>query len=343
MPAVRVMTQNLYVGGDIARVVTAEFPAGTAAAVQQTLTEVVLNDFPARAQGVADAIVAVQPHLVGLQEVSVLEFPTASGKVRLDYLEILLAALGARGLHYEVASVVHNLEIDLMGVYLLDRDVILARADLPPGQFQVGNGRSGNFQAAIPIQFGSQQLAILRGWCSVDVFMRGRVFQFLNVHTDDANVQVPPYNLTVREMQIAELLAGPAASPLPILAVGDFNSDAISGGADGYQQLLSAGFRDAWVETGHSELEGATWGRSVVLDDPLAPLVQRLDLVLCRGAILRPDEMDILATSPASMVPSNYGYALWPSDHAGLCSVIGMPAPVMARGLPRRVLHAQDR
>ena len=137
---------------------------------------------------------------------------TPATDVQLDYLAILLAKLNQRGVHYAAVAVVTNMDIELptptanpsvfADVRLTDRDVILARVDLPRGQFLVSHPQAANFQTALPLpSLGS---SIPRGWCSVDVSIRGRNFRVINAHLEE-NTAAP-----IQIAQAEELLVGPA-------------------------------------------------------------------------------------------------------------------------------------
>jgi hypothetical protein len=93
---VDVMTRNLYLGAVLDPAVEAGSPEELAAADGQILREVVANDFPTRAKGLAQEILQTQPDLVGLQEVALWQStplsPTAT-PVNYDYLQLLLNQL----------------------------------------------------------------------------------------------------------------------------------------------------------------------------------------------------------------------------------------------------------
>ena len=57
--------------------------------------------------------------------------------------------------------------------------------------------------------------------------------------------------------QALELLAGPADTELPVILVGDFNSDAEANGT-AYLVLTGAGFIDVWEDQQPSN-SGFTW------------------------------------------------------------------------------------
>ena len=68
---VTVMTRNLYVGADIFRVVEAD-PTLILATIIEVYNTVVQTNFAERAEALADEVLEYQPHLIGLQEVSLI-------------------------------------------------------------------------------------------------------------------------------------------------------------------------------------------------------------------------------------------------------------------------------
>jgi hypothetical protein len=95
--------------------------------------------------------------LVGLQEAVLVRTQsppdgpaTPATTVVLDYVQILLNALAARGLHYEVVVQSINFDAELpsalgFDVRHTDREVILARADLKTSDLKLSNAQAGNF------------------------------------------------------------------------------------------------------------------------------------------------------------------------------------------------------
>lgn len=328
-----VMTRNLYVGADFGTITDLD-PTDPAylenlvsAVTAVYYTIVVQNDFHLRAEGIAAEIVAKKPDLVGLQEVSVVRlhppgapgFAAAapSGVVIVDYLVVLLEALAARGAHYAAVSVVTNLDAelpfmnletgDINYAQLTDHDVILARTDLPPGYLRLKNTAQGNFEANLA--FPAIGLEVLRGWCSVDATVRGRTIRFINTHLEE---ETSP---AIQWLQARELVAGPARVAMPVILVGDCNTDGNrQNGTVTYDGLLRAGFRDAWNAT-HRCAPGLTWGHDPFLADPTVPFVWRIDLILFKGKDLVAVKTDLFDTQLARSLPP-----FWPSDHAGVAS-----------------------
>ncbi|HEY6930895.1 MAG TPA: hypothetical protein VJA66_14555, partial [Thermoanaerobaculia bacterium] len=122
---VTVMTRNLYLGADVAPAVTAILsgdPTAVVGAVSEIWAKVRFTDFPARADGISREIAAAQPDLIGLQEAELWRSQTPAdfvagnaSHVEYDFVEILLHALEARGLHYSAVAQEHGFDIELPG------------------------------------------------------------------------------------------------------------------------------------------------------------------------------------------------------------------------------------
>jgi endonuclease/exonuclease/phosphatase family metal-dependent hydrolase len=325
---ITILDQNLYVGAEFTPILTLDstdpnYVRNLLGSVAQVYQGIVASDFPKRAQALAREIAATQPDLVTLQEVSLIrtQVPgdlllggtTSATDVQLDYLAILLANLNRHGLHYVAVAIVTNLDMELpmptadpavfADVRLTDHDVILARADLPPGQLRVSNPRAGNFQTALPLP--SLGASIPRGWCSVDVTTRGRTFRVINAHLEE-NIAAP-----IQAAQAQELLVGPAHTTLPVILAGDFNSDANGHDGTTTYDLLRHSFSDAWSVV-HPRNPGLTWGHDPLLADPSVAFIWRLDLVLFRGSQFQAVDMWRMSPQFQTTPP------LWPSDHAGV-------------------------
>ena len=330
--SVDTMTVNLYVGGNIGRVIALDptdpaYLAHLVAAVTGVFYEIVASQPSTRLGGVADRIAARLPDLVAVQEASLLrnQSPgdlvvggtTAATNVVYDYLAILVDALAARGAHYAVASSTEEVDVEmpmmnmLTGVFedvrLTDRDAILVRTDVPPGHLRVSHPQGGHFANAI--QIPAIGLSVWRGWCSVDVSVRGEDFRFICTHLEEE---------TAPQLQMAqalELLAGPAHSHLPVILAGDFNADPLHrNGTQTYDAFVAAGFKDAWAATHRCQPEGGlTWGHDEFLADPEAPFVWRLDLVLFRGGDFEARSASVLDLDLGRTEPP-----LWATDHAAV-------------------------
>src|SRR5262245_17343740 len=196
--AIDVATVNLYIGASFTPVTTLDpsapdFGAKLLAGVATIYGNLVASNFPKRAEALAQELVARAPDLIALQEVPLIRrqapgdaigggtIPATA--VEADYLAILLEALERNGAHYEPACQVQNFDVEVPlatpagfhDLRLTDRDVILKRTDLPPGYLHTSNPQAGNFAAFVPLPIG---VNVLRGWCSIDVQIRGRNFRF---------------------------------------------------------------------------------------------------------------------------------------------------------------------
>ena len=327
-----VMTQNVYNGVDteLAAVAAATgFPdllQKVAAVYQAYFT----RDFPARAAAIAAEVEATRPVLIGLQEAVLVrtQFPadgpaTPATTVALDYVQILLDALAARGLHYEVVVQASNFDAELpsalgFDVRHTDREVILARSDLKTADLKVSNAQAASFATNCTILSPiAGPITFRRGWVSVDARIRGKSFRFISTHLDFACPQQDPF--AVQRAQAAELLSGPAATELPVVVVGDFNSPGDGSGVT-YNETIAGGVTDAAVVAG---LAGApTCCQAGNLLNTPSSLDQRIDFVLFRGTFgVRGAET--VGDHPADRTPSG----LWPSDHAGVVVVLELPQP----------------
>ena len=326
-PDVTVMTRNLYLGADLDPLIAAATtnPATVPFVAGTTFGHVVANDFPARAQAIAAEVAARQPDLIGLQEVSTFSFgafnnPAPATTPVIDYLQILQATLAAAGLHYAVVSNPNveadnevpailgpNPATDFHDIRLTTSNAILARTDRPG--LTVSNPQGAPF---------ANQVSVLgqptsRNWQTVDVTADGKRFRFLNSH-----LEAFAGNEAVRTAQARELAAGPLQSTLPVVAVGDFNSNpgSATGGAYGVLTSPSQGkLRDAWTAT-HPGDPGLTCCRAELLSVADAPFDQRLDLVL---------GVPQVKAQSATIVGLAQVAGRYPSDHAGVVSTLRVP------------------
>jgi endonuclease/exonuclease/phosphatase family metal-dependent hydrolase len=339
------MTRNLYLGADLAPAIGAPSLEAFVAATGQILREVTANDFPTRAKGLAQEILQKRPDLVGLQEVALWRtgepslapvlsgVPTAT-TVRYDYLQLLLDQLNKGPDRYEVVVTQDEFDLEAPGDEnevaddgpaaqgipnaeingrLTMRDVILARIG---SGVQTSNPQSGNFKTLLAVPILGQPLTIKRGWTATDARVRGSDwFRFVNTHLEafDPAALVP----SIRSLQAAELVAadGPATSDLPVVLLGDLNSDDDTvepGDQQAYRTLLEAGLVERSTNNPlscclKSSLLAADAGGSV------ADFDHQVDHVMTRD----PSEVTLQSSAVTGLLPVN---GFWNSDHAGLFS-----------------------
>jgi endonuclease/exonuclease/phosphatase family metal-dependent hydrolase len=332
------MTRNLYLGADLTPAIAAPTLEAFVAANGKILNEVTANNFPLRAKGLADEILEAKPDLVGLQEVAlwrtapvnfeVLTKGPSATTVRYDYLAELLAELNERKPSYEVVVVQDEFDLeapadededpetgplgaDING-RLTMRDVILARRG---AGVQTKNEQGANFKTllTVPILNGAGSLTIKRGWTATDAKVRGSGwFRFVNTHLE-------AFQALIRAAQAGELVAptGPATSDLPVVLLGDLNSDDDTvEGEDrlAYEVLLNAGM----VERSTSK------PLSCCLDSSLLEVGKggsegqfdhQVDHIMTRD----PATVTLQSSSVSGIQPVNN---FWNSDHAGVFSAL---------------------
>jgi endonuclease/exonuclease/phosphatase family metal-dependent hydrolase len=330
---VTVMTRNLYLGTDLNPLLAAPPPL-VAFVAAETFARIQATDFPARAEVLADEIAATNPDLVGLQEATLYRVQTPGDAalggltpattVFQDFLAILLDALRARGLDYHVAVVQENTDVEVPAftgngpdglptftdVRLTDRDVILARGDV-----EVSDPEHDHYAVNQPVVIGGRPVLFLRGWLSLVASAGGHTFRFFNTHLE---TEMFP---AVQTAQATELIGVTRAVSLPVLLVGDFNSDATGTQTPTYGLLATAGFRDAWLQA-RPRTGGLTCCHAADLGNEEPTLDRRIDLVLIGRGFMTPREGEdplrvhaiVVGDEPADRTPSG----LWPSDHAGV-------------------------
>jgi endonuclease/exonuclease/phosphatase family metal-dependent hydrolase len=312
---ITVMTRNLFLGTDLQPIFAATTLPALAGAAGAGWAQVQANNFPTRAEALADEIAASVPDLVGLQEAMLFrtDVPadgpaTPAETVAYDFVGLLVDELSDRGLRYKVVSTYTGTDAELPAgwpptkdVRLTDRVVVLARTD---ARMKVSNPRSGAYPAALTVTTFAGPLTLPRGWASVDVKVRGTSFRLVTTHLD-------AFAAPIRNAQAGQLVNGPAAGGLPVVLVGDLNSGP-GGDSSAYGILSSAGFVDAWTGSG-----GLTCCHAVDLHNRSATLTKRIDLVLTRGGFV-PVAVDVVGEETADRTPNG----LWPSDHAGVVATL---------------------
>ena len=346
----KVMTQNLYVGADLFKILDGE-----------------PGDFYQRAEAIADLVAKAQPHLIGLQEVSLIRtqcpddivlppgnpLPNATD-VYADYLQILMNALNARGLDYEVVTTATDVDVELpvanLGLLtdcpfplfdarLTDRDVTLKRGDVA-----VDFAASGNFQANFPVPTPAGPIVFTRGYNIVDVTLDMRQYRFVNTHLEvDGNPFANGFQFA-QAFELTQVLDGlvPIIGDRIVVMVGDFNSDPVLGPTvpcmlppnfdtlgqcpTSYAWIAGSGFTDTWTIRNGAGDVGFTCCQDdlLVSDDP--ELYRRIDHVWLRPPVAGAAGPEFVRAAHVTVVGDreqdrSAGW-LWPSDHAGV--VAGM-------------------
>lgn len=339
---IELMTRNLYLGADLAPVISATTPAEFLAAALAALDQIAANNFPERAEALAGEIADKRPHLVGLQEVFNFTLDGSNGLVPFrDHLTDLLAALSVQGATYYVAAVVQNLNviIPIPGVGtvgITDRDVILARSDVPTSVVPIA--LSGcrasvdgcNYQVVASVVSPVGTITSERGFVAVDALAGGQAFRVANTHLEVRTVDpTNPLSPAIQAAQAFELIATLAGFPnpldAPIIVVGDINSSSKDPIivvnsftiVPPYTQL-AAGYTDVWkLRPGKSP--GFTCCELADLSNATPILSERIDVIFS-DEVPRTVKANVVgAEPPDKTTPSR----LWPSDHAGVGAELG--------------------
>ena len=315
-----VMTYNVYVGSSAEPLLSVENLGQVPGEVAIMYNNVIASDFPMRAVTIAQSIKTYQPHVVGLQEISLIRRQSPGDRalggtvqaeeVVMDFLQILTDALQAQDLNYQVAAKVENIDIEMpmltedgfVDVRLTDYDVILARSDV-----EISRPMSANYANALTLEV-LLGLEVKRGYAAVDATVSGTTYRVVNTHLE-------AFAEENRVAQTQELVDIFSDETLPIILLGDFNTTATDGTA--YQILLSAGYKDLWQMD--SEGSGNTCCQDDDILNEVSDLSVRIDQIFVRNLEL-----------PASVVTQTVGdksfdqlpSGLWPSDHAGVVAHI---------------------
>lgn len=349
---VTVMSRNLDLGADLKRGIRADSLQGLVNAAGEILNEVDQNNFGVRAKGVAAEILKTRPDLVGLQEAALWRtepcnrnpLEKKASTVRWDYTKLLLAQLNKGKKRYRL--VVSKSEFDFevwantdgnestagdgcpmgseLNGRLTMRDAILAKV----GGVKTSQSKSGTFKTLLQVKpAGALDVDITRGWTRTTAQVgKGPRFTFVNAHfeafdnnpSNHTNKGSDVGNGEIREVHAQETVAkgGPATGRLPVILLGDFNSDVKTevkpGDALAYRVLLRAGFvgRLATRPFGcclKGELLTAGGGAT------LADFDHAVDHVMTNA----PKRVKLVSSSVTGRSPVN---GFWDSDHGGFVS-----------------------
>ena len=314
----RIVTQNVYQGTSFQEIEAAKSPAAFVQAVSVTYGNIKATNPAERASAIAKEIASASPHLVALQEASMVRTgaPPASS-VQWDLVELVMAELDRLGLHYTLVSKLQTLDAEAPSTLGFDvrvtmQDAVLARSDLDG--FSWSNVQAQRYQAVLQFPSPVGNIPFPRGYISLDVSLNGHAFRFVTTH-----LEVEPH---FEAAQASELAAIEAASPLPVLIAGDFNSaanDPNDPSYAGYKAMTTAGFADAWAAA-HPQDAGFTCCEPANVANATPTLTQRIDLVLTKGD-WKVDGIELIGVNAADRTPSG----LWPSDHAGIAAELAMP------------------
>ena len=333
----RVVTQNLYIGADVQRIVEAQTAEQIPLLVAQTFSIIDGSDFKSRAKSFAMQVKETRPDVIGLQEVALIRYqaqsdyflgnPQMAVDVRHDFLQDVMEALAEQGLRYKVAGVVNNIDQELPAfgtldgsniptlydVRLTDRDVILVQERMAVSEVRPYNYISNLIYPSIV-----GDIAYTRGWIAITARIRDEEYRIVNTHLE---VRFNEEIGIIQSLQMQELVDSLATESRATIVMGDLNSDpehtpdVVYGLPTPYQQLLLAGYADAWSQGGRGT--GLSCCRNETLDDFSLPLTERIDYIYSRAAL--GSHTTALAKRVRAETFSDITKGgLWYSDHEGL-------------------------
>lgn len=369
----RVMTRNLYIGADILGV-NEPRPCGALQAVHELFEEIIASNPTERMEAIADEIMQKQPQVVALQEVyrisiqvpsnsyvfdpNIPGFTFANYEVNPDftitfipdaeevvfyYLDLLLDALAARGLQYDVVwdamaeesdfefpswNLVPDPELGCLpadgalptDVRAEDHDVILVRSDVG-----VENGTMAQYSTLLPLTIPTGagpdvKVISVRGYGAAELTYEGRTYRFVNTHLEvDEQRENSPIN-QIQAAQAQELIQVLAYEELPVVVAGDFNSSPDPEDFTmSYKLMVGAGYTDIWTQFGGRPDD--TCCQAADLMNFKSTLSKRIDLIL-----VRPSTDTQFLPSPVWLTGDRQSdktaSGLWPSDHAGVAAML---------------------
>ena len=322
-PKLSVMTRNVYLGADIARPIGSTTVDEFEQKNQIVWDTVEKTNFPARAKLLAKEIKNTKPDLIGLQEVALWRKgpkgnPAPATDVAYDFLKSLQAEIKARGLKYRVGNV--QREANVEGPTTSDGDVRLTMRDVILVKKRKGlkiTGKGGdNFKAEIAVDTPPGPVKVKRGYTYINAALDRVKFRFINTHLES-------FLPSTRLAQARELVTegGPTNTKLPIILVGDMNSDAKGdpngeGDPEPYKAIRDTGFKDAWTEIrGRDKGFVCCLRRETADDPPPFPADHRIDHIFTLRGVTK--IKGLKAQKVGIDRKNRTASGLWPSDHGG--------------------------
>jgi len=348
----KVITQNQYLGADVAPLFAAPTPAAFNEAAVAALQQIAANQPAERIKALADEIVKGEPALVGLQEVFRFQCtdlaPPVAGQgcddpsTRDAFGDHLQGTLSALNGVYVATAIVTNLSLVVplfingaaVQVEVVDRDVILARGDVTAGPvdftaFQgVGiclkpSDQGCNYSVVLPAPSPFGSILIERGFVAVDATVDGNAYRFVNTHLEQKDPTNPFLSLfqAAQAMELIQVLQGTTPADRSLIVVGDINSSPVDPLILGsvptpYQQFLGAGFTDAWTLR-PGKLPGLTCCQLEDLSNHKSVLYERIDMIFSLDPSEKVKQARVVGATVSDKTPPP-GRGLWPSDHGAV-------------------------
>jgi len=328
-----VMTRNIYIGTDVDMILQEEDPYLIPLRVAEAFQMLLGTNFPERAEALAEEILEKQPDLVGLQEVTTIRLQSPGDavvggnipaeEVFLDYLKILMDAISAAGLNYQVVAKIQNADVEMPmivstdpnefdDVRMTDYDVILARKGVA-----ISDVEEVNYQARLIMPGTGLELPC--GYVAVNAKIGGKKYRFVNTHLQDADQG--DFLLPIQLAQAEELLTVLSGIKIPVILVGDFNSAAPNEAT--YKLITEVHtYMDSWLlGRSNKNINGFTYGHDPDLLNTEQNFWKRIDYIFIRNgksSVKRVCINWVKAEVTGDELSDKTSSGLWPSDHGGV-------------------------
>lgn len=316
--SVTVMSRNLYLGADVG--IAMNLLPDFKAAAQFMWEQVELTDFNQRSKVLANEIATAQPDVIGIQEATkwMCQKGLMSSRVTVyDFTQMLLVELDQLGYKYEIATngdrrainpgfsippiphltlvtdkdafpAIFGTETVACGFEIAD--VLLVKSELRDKVKTVGTTEYESAYTIIPTL-----MTVYRGFSWADIEVSGTEIRFVTTHLESFwdEGKVP-----LAKIQADQLVKDLSASGIPVIAMGDFNSDprdprglgesnpgeqpeasqaclaqvkrpsieSANAQCNAYWSMIQAGFKDSGPDS--KDPQNATWGANSLLAGP---------------------------------------------------------------------------
>ena len=242
---ITVMGRNLYLGADVG--VALGLLPDMPAAAQFMWEQVAATDFDTRVALLAEEAAAAEPHVIGLQEAttwSCRPHPWSSPVTVFDFTAQFLEATADAGVAYQVAErggitasnpgyaipsipFLTNVSdpdtfqplfgTDTAACGFLIGDALLVRSDIAGDVLAVGTSEYEDRYAIAPVVF-----EIDRGYAWADIAIAGTTVRAVTTHLESLWAADGPVTSAQQAQQLVEDLS---TTTVPVVVIGDFNSD----------------------------------------------------------------------------------------------------------------------
>jgi len=273
--------------------------------------EVIASEPNVRAELIGTEILLQSPDVVALVEIPHYTVTYANGTVdnRYDSLAHTMKVLGNQ---YRLVTVqdlsVNSFPLAPLGftVTFTDRQAILVKKAAEE-YYTVSNAVAHQYQTILTLPSQLGPLEFLRGWIQLDLLIKCRSDTLRIIATHAEVTDAKPIQFA--EMQ--EIFAGPAATPYPVVFLGDFNAGP-EVNPDVYNFIRSNGLADAWERTHYTP--GYTWAVHPE-DGQNSTLNQQIDIIFYNNKTF-------LHTEAVYRIGWHKVRGRFPSDHLGVVGIL---------------------